>query len=76
MCCLSHGELPWHFQNHIQGWMNNLNMLLLCFREKMLDDGRAVSQHGGRGTKEGSLKPLSLRGNLGEGNKMGHNFAN
>ena len=28
--CLSHGELAWHFQNHIQGWMNDLNMLLSC----------------------------------------------
>ena len=27
--------LAWHFQNHIQGWMNDFNMLLLCFREKM-----------------------------------------
>ena len=25
----------WHFQTHIQGWMNDLNMLLSCFREKM-----------------------------------------
>ena len=29
------GELAWHFQNHIQGWMNDLNMLLSCFREKI-----------------------------------------
>ena len=31
----AHGELAWHFQNHIQGWMNDLNMILSCFREKM-----------------------------------------
>ena len=41
MYCLSHGELAWlHelawlFQNHIQGCMYDLNMLLSCFREKM-----------------------------------------
>ena len=35
LCCLAHGELAWHFQNHIQGWLNNLNMLLSCFREKI-----------------------------------------
>ena len=33
--CLSHGELAWHFQNHLQGWIDDLNMLLSCFREKM-----------------------------------------
>ena len=33
--CLAHGELAWHFQNHIQGWLNDLNILLSCFREKM-----------------------------------------
>ena len=25
----------WHFQNHIQGVMNDMNMLLSCFRWKM-----------------------------------------
>ena len=35
LCCLASGELAWHFQNHIQGWMNDLNMLLSCFRTKM-----------------------------------------
>ena len=35
LCCVAHGELAWHFQNHIQGWMNDLNMLLSCFIEKM-----------------------------------------
>ena len=29
------GELDWHFQNHTEGWMNDLNMLLSCFRTKM-----------------------------------------
>ena len=38
--CLSHGELAWHFQNHIQGWMSDLNMLLSCFREKMSVHGK------------------------------------
>ena len=33
--CLASGELAWHFQHYIQGWMNDLNMLLSCFREKM-----------------------------------------
>ena len=33
--CLAHGELAWHFQNHIQGWRNDLNVLISCFREKM-----------------------------------------
>ena len=28
--CTASGELALHFQNHIQGWMNDLNMLLLC----------------------------------------------
>ena len=33
--CLASGELTWHFQNHIQGWINDLNILLSCFRTKM-----------------------------------------
>ena len=33
--CLASRELDWHFQHHIQGWVNDLNMLLSCFREKM-----------------------------------------
>ena len=32
---LASGELAWHIQNHIQGWMNDLKMLLSCFRTKM-----------------------------------------
>ena len=28
--CLASVELAWHFQNHIQGWLNDLNMLLSC----------------------------------------------
>ena len=27
--------VAWHFQDHIQGLMNDLNMLLSCFRVKM-----------------------------------------
>ena len=33
--CLASGELAWHFKNHMQGWMNDLDMLLSCFRTKM-----------------------------------------
>ena len=33
--CLASGELARHFQNHVQGGMNDLNMLLSCFRTKM-----------------------------------------
>ena len=66
---LAHGELAWHFQTHIQGWMNDLNMLLSCFREKMpvIDatrqkdaDGRRERRRGGTTTAEafGSLPTL------------------
>ena len=37
--CLASAELAWHFQNHTQGWMNDLNMLLSCFRTKMSVEG-------------------------------------
>ena len=33
--CLASEELAWHFQNYLQGWMNDFNVLLLCFRTKM-----------------------------------------
>ena len=39
--CVTHGELAWHFQNHMQGWMKYLNMLLSCLREKMPDQRTA-----------------------------------
>ena len=34
LCCLADEGLAWHFQNHTQGRMNDLNMQLLCFRTK------------------------------------------
>ena len=75
---LSSGELAWHFQNHLQGWMNDLNMLLSCLREKMpdLELGSAIRQQATYFSSPLKTTPsLSVRRSKVREERTSHNVA-